>query len=213
MGKACSELIEKYGSPFSAIFSSVNNNVDADMEELRQAGITHIITLRSGLKMPIKIHYKTPETLGNDRIANMCGAWSLFPGKNVLVADAGTCIKYDLLTRAGDYFGGAISPGLKMRYQALSRFTARLPNLKPRTDFPELIGISTEGSIRSGVENGMLAEMEGILSQYRNNYPDLSVIVTGGDHERFAGKLKSPIFVAPNLTINGLKVILDNNDQ
>ena len=109
--------------------------------------------------------------------------------------------------------GGSISPGLGMRYKALTRFTSQLPYFKPVEEFPELTGQSTEGAIRSGVENGILEEVNGIIHRYRELFDQTHIILTGGDHAKFADKLKSPIFVAPNLTLTGLKVILDHNDQ
>lgn len=205
-------LSNKYGIPKSCLISSVKGSAEDLIAELKQSGIEKTVVIRSGLRLPVKIAYKTPETLGSDRLANACGAWLLFPDENILVVDLGTCIKFDLITLKGEYQGGGISPGLKMRYKALSSFTGQLPYFKPETTFPELIGQSTEGSIRSGVENGILAELNGIINRYETMLQSIIIIFTGGDHSRFADKVKSPIFVAPNLTLNGLKVILDHND-
>jgi type III pantothenate kinase len=206
-------LINNHGNIQSAIWSSVREN-DGEIEaELDRAQIAKKVTVRSGLLLPVKVTYKTPETLGNDRLANVCAAITQFPETNVLVVDMGTCIKYDLVTSDSCYPGGSIAPGLQMRYKALSRFTGKLPYIKNPPDlFPELTGQSTEGSIRSGVENGIAAELNGICQQYHDAYNNLKIIMTGGDHPRFADKLKSGIFVAPNLTLEGLKVILDHND-
>ena len=162
--------------------------------------------------LPVRNGYKTPQTLGQDRIANACAAWKFNPDKNTLTIDLGTCIKYDFVDETGLYHGGAIAPGLAMRYKALTRFTGQLPYFKPIDEFPDLIGQSTESSIRSGVENGILFELKGAIEAYSQQFGRTSVILTGGDHPKFADKLKSPIFVAPNLTLNGLKVILDAND-
>jgi type III pantothenate kinase len=207
-----SSLVSKYGTPESCLISSVKGPTDNIVNGIQQLGIKKVVTIRSGLRLPVKMAYKTPETLGSDRIANACGAVQSYPDQNVLVVDLGTCIKYDLITESGVYMGGGISPGLKMRYKALSSFTGQLPYFKIIPSFPELIGQSTEGSIRSGVENGIIAELDGIIDQYQLTYKSLTTILTGGDNVRFADKLKNTIFVAPNLTLNGLKVILDHND-
>lgn len=207
-----SALSHQYGIPKSCLISIVKGSADDTIAELKLSGIEKTVVIRSGLRLPVKIGYKTPETLGSDRLANACGAWQLYPDKNILVVDLGTCIKYDFITLKGEYLGGAISPGLRMRYKALSHFTDQLPYFKPDTEFPDLVGQSTEGSIRSGVENGILAELDGTINRYETIYHSLIIIFTGGDHSRFADKVKSPIFVAPNLTLNGLKVILDHND-
>ncbi len=183
------------------------------MTALEPIKASRLLFVRSGLLLPIKVLYKTPETLGNDRLANVCAAWSLYPEQNSLVIDLGTCIKYDFVSASGTYPGGSISPGLSMRYKALTRFTSQLPYFKPVDEFPELTGQSTEGAIRSGVENGILEEVNGIIARYQELFDQTRIILTGGDHSKFADKLKSVIFAAPNLTLTGLKVILDHNDQ
>jgi type III pantothenate kinase len=206
-------LVSIYGKPSGCMVSSVSLKEHELRAELMPLLPARIIFLRSGLLLPVKVRYKTPETLGNDRLANACAAATLFPDTNCLVADAGTCLKFDLVTRTGDYLGGGISPGLYMRYKALSHFTRNLPLFKPDNGNPDLVGQSTEASIRSGVENGMAAELDGMIQKYSQYFDSLKVILTGGDHVKFERKVKSPIFVAPNLTLTGLKAILDCNDK
>jgi type III pantothenate kinase len=124
-----------------------------------------------------------------------------------LVIDTGTCLKADFISAEGVYLGGSISPGFMMRYRSLNFYTGKLPLLEPLAE-AELIGNTTAGSIHSGVLNGMALEIEGIISRYRTMYPDLECILTGGDHAVFHGKLKSRIFAAPTLTLEGLNSIL-----
>lgn len=162
------------------------------------------------LPLPVKILYATPQTLGVDRIAGSCGALQLFPGRNTLVIDAGTCITYDFTDSSKQYCGGSISPGLKMRFQAVHTFTARLPLVNPAEN-PELIGNSTESSIQSGIVNGTLAEIDGIIARYRQKYPDLQVILCGGDGPFFENKLKAAIFASPDLVLIGLNSVLIHN--
>jgi type III pantothenate kinase len=207
------DLIKKYGTPQSTIVSTVKDESETLISALEHLSPGRVFRFRGGLKLPVRVAYKTPETLGTDRLANAIGAWFRYPNKNCLVVDLGTCVKYDLVTSDSRYHGGLISPGLKMRYQALTRFTARLPYYRVQPEFPELIGSSTEGSIRSGVEQGLRAEIDGIITEINIQYNDLQVIVTGGDSIKFVEILKNPIFVAPNLTLEGLKVILDYNDH
>jgi type III pantothenate kinase len=202
-----------HGEPGRCLLSSVTADTGELLLLQQLFPNCKIVTLRSGLKLPVKVLYKTAGTLGSDRLANACGAWKFNQGKNTLVIDCGTCIKYDYVSADHSYHGGSISPGLQMRYKALYKYTGRLPLITPTEFFPELVGNSTELSIRSGVENGMLEEIKGIINRYRELFDQTDIILTGGDHVKFAGKLKSPIFVAPNLTLNGLKVILDYNDQ
>lgn len=166
--------------------------------------------LSHALPLPIKILYATPTTLGVDRIAGSCGAIQLFPGRNTLVIDAGTCITYDFTDSSGQYYGGSISPGLKMRFQAVHTFTARLPLVTPAGN-PELVGNSTETSIQSGVVNGTVAELDGIIDRYKSKYPDLQVILCGGDGPFFENMLKASIFASPDLVLVGLNRVLIHN--
>ena len=168
-----------------------------------------IVTLHAGLPLPIKSLYATPSTLGVDRIAAACGAHVLFPGVNALVIDAGSCITYEFIDAKAQYHGGAISPGLQMRFQAVHTFTAKLPLVKPAA--APLTGNSTETCIQSGVVNGMVAEIDGLISQYQAQYPDLKVILCGGDAGFFENKLKASIFASPDLVLLGLNSILIYN--
>ena len=159
---------------------------------------------------PITIKYLTPETLGNDRIALSVAASAYFHSKDVLVIDAGTCITYDFVNKNREYIGGAISPGINMRYKALKTFTDKLPIIENLNN-ADLIGNSTENSLRSGVMNGTLAEVDGIIDQYKRNYPDLEIIITGGDLKYFDKNLKNNIFANSNLVLEGLNMILKYN--
>ena len=160
--------------------------------------------------VPVVNKYSTPETLGKDRLAGVVGARQLFPASNILVIDAGTAITYDMITETGEYLGGSISPGIGMRYKALHTFTDRLPLLDYYDD-AQLIGDDTASGIHSGVLNGVVAELEGIIRNYQSAYPDLKIILTGGDHNYFDKRLKIKTFAAPNLVLEGLNLILDFN--
>jgi type III pantothenate kinase len=166
--------------------------------------------LSSKIPMPVNIRYRTPETLGNDRIAGVCGASAMFPGENILVIDAGTCVTYDFIDNEKNYFGGAISPGIDIRFKALNTFTGNLPLVNRAENF-DLIGDSTEESIKSGVLNGIIAEIEGVIKRYKDRFGQLKIIFTGGDTIFFDKRLKNDIFAVPNLVLNGLNEILDFN--
>jgi type III pantothenate kinase len=166
--------------------------------------------LHHSLPLPITNHYATPETLGVDRLAGVCGAHELFPDQNCLVIDAGTCITFDLIDASGNYWGGSISPGLTMRFQAVNTFTAKLP-LVQTVNNPPLIGNSTEACIQSGIINGLWAEVNGIISSYQNKFPQLKVILCGGDTVFFENNLKASIFASPELVLSGLNSILRYN--
>lgn len=189
------------------IISSVTTEAES-IAEWSHAANKFILSHK--LPLPVKILYTTPQTLGVDRIAGSCGAVQLFPGRDTLVIDAGTCITYDFTDSSGRYYGGSISPGLKMRFQAVHTFTARLPLVTPAGN-PELVGNSTETSIQSGIVNGTVAEIDGIIDRYRAKYPDLQVILCGGDGPFFENMLKASIFASPDLVLIGLNRVLIHN--
>jgi type III pantothenate kinase len=166
--------------------------------------------LSPDLPLPIQNKYSTPKTLGMDRIASVCGAFQLFPGENALVIDAGTCITYEYLDKTGNYHGGGISPGLAMRFKAVHTFTAKLPLITPKENV-SLVGDSTEKSIQSGVINGLLAEIEGIIGRYQKEFGSVRVILCGGDASFFENQLKASIFASPELVLIGLNSILNYN--
>ncbi len=165
--------------------------------------------------LPLENLYTTPETLGNDRLANAVGARELFPAENILVIDAGTCIKYDFVSREGKYFGGGISPGLAMRFEAMHQFTARLPKIQyERYANPAtlaLTGDSTEAAMIAGGALGAVKEVQGFIDAYRERYDGLVVILTGGDAPYFDYHLKIRIFALPDLTLIGLDTVLKFN--
>jgi type III pantothenate kinase len=190
------------------IASSVRTDAEELLSWVNANGLKMKLNYR--LPLPIKNLYKTPETLGVDRLAAVCGAQQLFESENCLVIDAGTCITYDMLDKQGAYHGGAISPGLRMRFQALHTLTARLPLISP-VDRPQLIGNSTETCIQSGVIHGLIAELNGVIHEYESKFSDLQVVLCGGDALFFENKLKASIFASPELVLVGLNSILIYN--
>lgn len=167
-----------------------------------------LVQLTEKSKVPIRNSYKTPKTLGKDRLAAIIGAYYMFPKKPCLVIDAGTCITYDFLSKAGSYLGGGISPGMLLRFKAMNDYTASLP-LVPFSKGAKYIGKNTKESLQSGAQWGFLLEIEGFINKYREQYPGLQVILTGGDAEYLSKNLKTKIFVNPNLVLDGLNKILN----
>jgi type III pantothenate kinase len=168
----------------------------------------HFIELDEKTPLPIKNNYTSPASLGKDRLAAAVGANTIYPGKNVLSVNAGTCITYDLVDKNGVYQGGGISPGLDMRFKALHTFTGKLPLIEADTKYKGLVGKTTEQSILTGVQQGMLTEIEGTISAYKSKYPGLQVIISGGSLSWLKKSLKAKINSQPFLTLKGLNVIL-----
>ena len=155
---------------------------------------------------PFLNKYKTPHTLGIDRMVIAAGATLQFANKNRLVIDAGTCITYDFIDENNNYLGGAISPGLRLRYEALHNYTAKLPLLKLGNP-KYFIGNETSESIHSGVVNGLVYEIDGFINQYKANYSNFIIILTGGDTEFLANRLKNTIFANSNFLLESLNQI------
>ena len=194
--------------PENVLFSSVSYSVTDFKNALGEE--LHVLDLSPETLLPIKKNYDTPKTLGADRIAAAAGANFLFPDENLVVIDMGTCITYDLIDKTATFQGGLISPGVKMRFNAMHSFTKRLPLVEPESN-PELIGKNTHAAMQSGVMNGVLAEMQGIIERYRHKSPDLRVLLCGGDAAFFESSLKPPIFAVPELVLIGLNRILTYN--
>lgn len=163
--------------------------------------------------LPIRLDYRTPQTLGADRIAAACGAWALHPGEDCLVVDAGTCITVDFVGADGVYHGGAIMPGLQMNLRALHTFTARLPlvDIDGVRKAP-VAGRSTEESIVAGTLGATMLALAGYVAVYRQRCPQLHVLLTGGDAHRLVEAGATGWETHPQLTLIGLNKILIYNE-
>ena len=192
--------IQKKLTNLSGIFSSV---LSFDQNQLIKSLYPHLIEFDLKLNLPLKLDYKTKNTLGKDRLCNAVAAWDMNPTNNSLIIDVGTCIKFDFVSNQGIYEGGAISPGIKLRYKSLNDYTANLP-LVNELGKADLIGKSTIESIHSGVMNGINAEIRYLIQEYEKKYDSLTIFVTGGDAKYFDIATKNNIFANENYTLNGL---------
>ena len=169
----------------------------------------HTLFLSHTTAVPIRNLYKTPETLGMDRLAAAVGAYMTVKS-DVLIIDMGTAITYDFVDSEGNYRGGNIAPGMQMRLKALHDYTARLPYVDAEGAHPDL-GEDTETAIRCGVIDGIRYEIEGYLRQFFLKYHNLSVFFTGGDELYFEDEIKKRIFADKLLVLKGLNEILSYN--
>lgn len=170
-----------------------------------------VLAINQKSAIPIKNAYETTETLGIDRLTNAVAASNLFLGYDVLILDCGTCLKIDFVSNKDGFVGGAIAPGLNMRYKALNQFTHQLPVLEPKS-FNDLTGKNTIDSIHNGVMTGMANEIIGAIQSYHEKYPMLKLVITGGDHQYFQNIIeKKAIFAEPDLTLIGINLILLHN--
>jgi len=193
------------------IIASVVNEFESIANFMTKTGEVFIFT--SQTPTPLINLYESAHTLGSDRLAAAVGASCIFPNQNLLIVDAGTCIKYNFVSANNEYLGGGISPGLQMRFKALNHYTSRLPLIQTNSGYNELIGKNTTNSILSGVEIGSIAEINGIIERYEKQYPSIKVVLTGGDVNFFEKRLKNSIFADPFLILKGLNVILNFNSK
>jgi type III pantothenate kinase len=202
------KIAAKYPEITHCILARVGGFSEKDRYLLKKQ--YELLVLTNSTVLPFKNNYGTPQTLGVDRIALAAAAVKVYPGQDVLVIDAGSCITYDFVNEDGSYLGGSISPGINMRYKAVHTFTEKLPLLVPTLPLVT-IGKSTDQSIHSGILQGIVFEIEGFSAMYRKKYPNLTVILTGGDAEFLRDSLKSHIFAHSNFLLEGLNYILEHN--
>ncbi len=209
------ELVDQYQVD-KVIISSVKKEVEGWRSELEKK--VDLKYFNVAMTAGIRNRYKTPQTLGLDRLAAVIGASKLYPGKGNLVIDAGTAITYDWIDAEANYFGGSISPGLNMRYKALNYYTGGLPLIEADEGFNENYGADTTSAIRSGVQNGIRYEVAGFIESYQRTEPELNIILTGGDSIFFDTLLKNSIFAPyiknePYLVLKGLNAAIQNNND
>ena len=208
--KKFKEILKSHPKISHGITSSVGKMKESVIKNLEK--VIALEKINHQTKVPFKNLYATPTTLGIDRIVLAAGASIKYPNQNRLIIDVGTCITYDFVSDKNEYLGGAISPGIRMRYQSLNNLTAKLPLLETKEP-KNIIGNSTNNSIHSGVVIGVLKEIEGVIDAYCLKYKDLTVILTGGDTNFLSKQLKSSIFANSNFLLEGLNFILQFNSK
>jgi type III pantothenate kinase len=202
------QLLQQY-KPAKSILASVINNNTAVEDILASRTRFHKLGIDS--KLPVTLAVSKPETVGADRLALIAAAANLYPGQHNLVIGLGSCITYNFVNRFQQFLGGAISPGLEMRFKAMHEFTAKLPLVTADVNVP-LIGYDTRTNLLSGVILGMSKEMDGIIDEYALRYSNFNVLLTGGDMAFFAPHLKKKIFADPYLIYKGLYAISEVNN-
>lgn len=205
------DILESYLDKFN-IKKSILSNVGAKIEGLNNflSNNFYHINLDFNTKLPISVNYETPKTLGVDRVALAVASFNASKGNNSLVIDMGSCITYDFITAEGVYEGGAISPGLNMRFKAMHNFTESLP-LVTIIESQSIIGKNTEMSLINGVVHGITAEIDSYIDKLTEYFGKISVFICGGDQPFFVKKLKNSIFADQKILLRGLNIILNYN--
>lgn len=191
-----------------AIIASTGCGAAEAIKHLKDKGLA-VLEMTPDTPVPIGKEYRTPRTLGSDRIAAAVGARAVFGDGDYLIVDFGTAITIDLVS-GGVFRGGNISPGMRTRFRALHDYTSRLPECSP-TDQKCFPAQSTVEAIEQGVMQGITYEIEGYISALTHENVKLSIIFTGGDAKYFVNRIKNAIFAKCELVICGLNTILDYN--
>ena len=203
-------ILNLYPNVKNLVVASVGNVEKEVFLSLKDRVGIHFIIHES--EFPFTSLYSTPTTLGIDRMVLATGAVLQYPNQNRLIIDAGTCITYDFIDDNDNYHGGAISPGIRLRYESLHQQTAKLPLLTKKQ--PEnFIGNSTQESIHSGVINGVALEIDGFIELYKVQYAKFIIILTGGDAEFLAMRLKNTIFANSNFLLESLNQTFQYNQK
>ena len=190
------------------IYSSVINIKRKQLSDVFNN--TMIISLKDkDLKLPFTNQYKD-ETLGEDRVALVSAGLNLYPDKDLLIIDIGTCITYDLVSLNKEYIGGSISPGFNLRYSSLHDYTSNLPKLDVMP-IESIIGESTEEHIHAGVFNGVIGEINYNITRHKNDLPNIEIIICGGGANFLLNKIKNVIFADQDFLAHGLNHILQIN--
>ncbi|MBN1158867.1 MAG: type III pantothenate kinase [Bacteroidales bacterium] len=193
----------------NSIFCSVGRISENIMTAIKRQS-PKVLYLDRHTPLPFRVVYKTPDTLGYDRIAAASGAIKDFPGEDVLIFDFGTALTIDFVSATGEYRGGNISPGLNTRFRSLHDYTAGLPFVKSNRNYP-FLGEDTESAIVSGVQQGIVFEATGYIDTYVKQFPACKFVATGGDSSYVAGLISKQLILCPNLTLEGLNYILNFN--
>lgn len=201
------EIITRFNIQQSVISSTIEipEYITEALSELTQ----HLV-LDHQTKLPFVNLYHSKETLGKDRLALIAAAQANYPSQNNLVIGCGTCITFNFINAKNEFLGGSIHPGLKMRLQAMHTFTGKLP-LIPLENKADLIGTDTKSNMLAGVLLAASKEIDGMIDEYLVKFPEMNIIITGGDADLLVYRLKNEIFAVPNFTLIGLNHILEYN--
>ena len=203
-------LLQQFAKINTVVIASVRTLDFVDFKAKHPQVLFYMISIQS--KFPFQNLYATPATLGIDRMVLAAGAVFQFPKKNRLIIDAGTCVTYDFVDENDNYLGGAISPGIRLRYEALSRYTSKLPLLQKEIP-KKIIGDRTNQAIHSGVVNGIGFEIEGFILNFKIDFKNFIIILTGGDADFLAKRLKNPIFANSNFLVESLNQLFQYNSN
>ncbi len=170
------------------------------------------LVVGAGVRTGVRIRYEDPKAVGADRVVDAAAVQHLYGGP-ACVVDFGTGTTFDAVSAEGDYLGGAIAPGIGIAAQALFQRTAQLPRVSLERP-PTAIGRNTVHAMQSGILFGYVGLVEGMVARFRAELgPQMKVIGTGGLAELIAAETEVIEHLAPWLTLDGLRIIWQMNNE
>lgn len=173
-----------------------------------------VVIVGPGVKTGVPIHTDNPREVGADRIVNALAAADLYGGPAIVVDLNGTATIFDVVDAEGRYIGGAISPGVELSQEALSRRGAQLRSVElaqPR----DVIGKNTVDAIQSGIVYGFVGLVDGMVTRLINSLgvaaEDVTVIATGSFPEAVVNNCTTITTRDPYLTLTGLRIVHEKN--
>jgi len=202
-------LLKKFNPQKTILSSVINHNVEIE-RILAERSTFHKLSHLSKLNFTTPVG--KPETIGTDRLALAAAAVHYYPQKNNLVIALGSCITYNFINQYQQFLGGAISPGMDMRFKSMNDHTALLPLVEPEWNFP-VVAYDTKTNLQAGAIAGVTYEIAGFLDFYTNRYDNFNAVLTGGDSTYFARHLKTKIFADANFLFKGLYALNEINNS
>jgi type III pantothenate kinase len=195
----------------AVILSSVVPSLTTIFEELSEKYFQRIsLTVSSELKTGLILRYENPGEIGTDRIVNAAAAFHRYGGP-VIIVDFGTATTFCLVTRQGEYLGGAIAPGIRISADALFQHAAKLPKIE-LTRPKSVIGRDTASSMQAGIILGYAGLVDGLVTRMQQTIgEECHVLATGGLAGLLASESRTIREITPNLTLEGLALLYELN--
>lgn len=211
------DILSLYGFESKEVTGCIISSVVPPITPMLERGIEKLcnvkpIVVSPGIKTGLNIKIDDPSVLGSDLACAAVAAKNNYPLPCIFV-DVGTCLKIFALDKSGALLGGAIAPGPRLSFEALSGKTASLP-LIGAEPVERMIGTNSPDSMRAGVIGGMACMIDGMIERYEEVLGEkASIVATGGYAALIAPLCRRELTVDPDLVLEGLHIIYKKNQK